>query len=342
LKTVYFIASHVNPGQVLRLASVLEREDPDADVVIHHDCSKTEFPAEELRGMPRVCLMDRHVPARWGDISLVEMTLAGMEWIAARGQFDWLVFLSGQDYPIQSLASIRNELANSPFDAFMTGVAIESGQPCGRQECPLSTALGAAICLDCRERYLYGYHSAPGANLLHKLPSGVTQQLERARKWINRNQSFLNIRTAPPVPGQAGPLGLRPLPPLFTDRFRCYKGSQWFTLNERSLYHILRFNAANPRFMRHYRRTIMPDESFFQTILMNEPSLHINTDPKRFISWLDFHAPSPEILTAADFGRITASGCHFARKFDALVDSDILDMLDRHRNPSAASARPRP
>ena len=46
-----------------------------------------------------------------------------------------------------------------------------------------------------------------------------------------------------------------------------------------------------------------------------------------------FHsgAPSPDVLTSADFGELQASGADFARKFDARVDEEVLDRLDELR-----------
>jgi hypothetical protein len=72
----------------------------------------------------------------------------------------------------------------------------------------------------------------------------------------------------------------------------------------------------------------VPDESFFQTILINSRLAdRIVNDDLRYIDWSEGRA-SPRILTSDDLDSLLASGDLFARKFDARVDERVLDMLD--------------
>ena len=72
---------------------------------------------------------------------------------------------------------------------------------------------------------------------------------------------------------------------------------------------------------------------FFQTVMMNgAPHGPIVNDDKRMIDWIpdgDIKL-RPRTFTAVDAAALIASGDLFARKFDAEVDSKVLDILEAH------------
>ena len=72
---------------------------------------------------------------------------------------------------------------------------------------------------------------------------------------------------------------------------------------------------------------MISDESFFQTILVNNRDLKIRNDHLRYIDWGDYH---PKSLGASDFEAVVNSGKHFGRKFDLVSEPEIFDMLDKH------------
>jgi hypothetical protein len=73
----------------------------------------------------------------------------------------------------------------------------------------------------------------------------------------------------------------------------------------------------------------MPDELFFQTIMLSTPLADsVENEFLHYMDWSDGSA-HPAILRVADLPKLKASGMLFARKFDASVDSEILDLLDR-------------
>jgi hypothetical protein len=77
--------------------------------------------------------------------------------------------------------------------------------------------------------------------------------------------------------------------------------------------------------VRFFEHAYVPDEMFFQTLLLNSPlASTIVNDDLRLIKW-----PGPAILTAADWNDILRSPDLFARKFDENVDASILDSIDR-------------
>jgi hypothetical protein len=80
--------------------------------------------------------------------------------------------------------------------------------------------------------------------------------------------------------------------------------------------------------MHHYRRTVVPTESFPHTVLHAEPGLRLSSDTRRFTLWPS-RSPHPAVLTVADLDHILSSGADFARKFDLTIDPIVMDELDR-------------
>jgi hypothetical protein len=114
-----------------------------------------------------------------------------------------------------------------------------------------------------------------------------------------------------------------------------YIGNQWMILSRK----FCEFVSDNPevnRFKRFYRFTFIPDEGFFQTVLMNTSyQASIVNDDKRTIDWV----PSgniklrPRNFTLKDERYLMHSNGLFARKFDESVDSKILSALENKIQP---------
>jgi len=324
---VYFIASHTNPQQIVRLVETLRAGSSTASIVIHHDYSKSYLDPAAFEGMHNIYIIEEYIPVQWGAFSLTEMTLHSFRWILNHLEFDWLVFISGQDYPIQPLSHIEQFLENTPYDGFMRGVALEDAIPCGPDECPIRKSPGK-LCVDCVSRYYYQYYEFHN----HHLPSRLKKELKRMGRFLYKIRSPVQIRLIPDRVEPRLAIGFRSFATPFTPEFKCYKGSGWFTLNHRGIQYIVQFANAHPRFVQYYRRTLIPDESFFHTIIFNHPGFRIFNDHKRFISWHNHIFPNPQVLGVQDFENLIASDQHFARKFDLNVDATVLDMLDEHIN----------
>jgi len=306
---VYLIVSHSNPAQVLRLARAIERASPTAHIVIHHDASKSRL---DIPADLRVHLVPNPVSAEWGDFSLVEIFLRSTTWIRENLDFQWIVNISGQDYPLQPLAAFESRLASSDQDAFL-----EHFPALG--PAPWSEGTG-------RRRYYFWYTRLPKFARYYLLPEPLKQALARVKKWFNGAQSLVDLRTSPR--GIGTKLGVRRITTPFNERFVCYGGADWFNLNRKSVETIHRFVAEHPRIVSYYRHTFIPSESFVQTVLLNNSNIRAVNDSCRYVNWGDIPVASPGILRTADLDRAIGSGQPFARKFDLNVDSHVLDLLD--------------
>jgi hypothetical protein len=296
----YVVVSYRNPDQVLRLVSAL-REGPGAEVLVRHNQRTSILPraAVEERGAH---VLDDGIDIDWGEFSYVRVLLAALEWSLDRLDPDWIVVLSGQDYPLRPLAEVEAGLAESGKDAFLAAA----------WELPTAERPGAP-----EEqfflRYAYRHFAVP-----HWMPRapGAFRPLIYTREMPQGLGKRLGVRRArlPFGPGR-----------------RCFVSADWLTLSARAARVVTETARRDRALMRHYRRSIVPSESLFATILMNDPGLDVAGDGRRFLSFPKPGAPHPDVLTSADLDRLLDSGMDFARKFDTEVDAEVLDALDERR-----------
>lgn len=163
-----------------------------------------------------------------------------------------------------------------------------------------------------------------GTSFMNHRPLPVDGLFEGGFDRLERRhvRLFGKTRVIPPSAFNAGrwlwkrrmPYGLVP-----------YFGSGYWCLHRACIEYVMEFVRAHPAYVRFFRHAWIPDEMFFQTILLNSPLRDtIVHDDLRFIKW-----PGPAVLTSADWDAIAAAPDLFARKFDETVDGAILDTIDR-------------
>lgn len=131
-----------------------------------------------------------------------------------------------------------------------------------------------------------------------------------------------------------------------------YIGGQWKILS-RGCCEFITKSPLIGKFRDYYENTLIPDESFFQTVLMNtDGGGNIINDDKRAIIWIPEIGPElaskvftesettaliesgeiklrPKTLTIEDLPFLLTSDALFARKFDEKIDGTILDELEK-------------
>ena len=306
MKVAYLIQTHKNPEQIYRLIRTLIQGSPQCRIVVSHDNSQCQLDEALVGSLGNVSVLYNR--AHRGDFSLVQGYLDALRWLI-RGNvaFDWIVNLSGQDYPAQPLPRIEAFLAETKFEGFMHHFDAFSNSP--------SNAWGAR---QGRDRYLYHYRV---------LTRGLTRWEWRLSRLpaqaVNRIQRFIRLNTSADLL-----LGIRASAPPFNSHFVCYGGPYFMTLSRRCAEYIDHFIQQRPDVVDYYKRTFNPDESFLHTVLANSGRFRFCNDSKRFIDWTVDFAGHPRILTVADLPRITGGEFHFARKFDIERDGKVLDLLD--------------
>jgi hypothetical protein len=223
-----------------------------------------------LHGYPNVSIAAGRKVV-WGGYSMVEATLDGVRDALKSGDsWQWLINLSGQDFPLRSQTAIMEFLSASACKGYMLFGEQRRDRP------------------DTVPRIEY-FHLELGNRVL-RLP-------------IKRR-----------FPSDVIP----------------YIGSQWFILSRTVCEFIINSGTLN-RFESLFRHTLIPDESFFQTMVLNSDySTSIVNDNRRLIVWAPISKVKkrPRVLTYDDLPLMSSSTDFFARKFDQTVDSSLLDYLE--------------
>lgn len=119
-----------------------------------------------------------------------------------------------------------------------------------------------------------------------------------------------------------------------------YIGNQWMILS-RSFCEFITYSPELRIFKDFYRNTLIADESFFQTVLMNTTfKSKVIYDDKREIDWVELSDIKlrPRDFLTGDSEMLINSKNLFARKFDENTDSGILSILERSMKSSVISA----
>jgi hypothetical protein len=128
---------------------------------------------------------------------------------------------------------------------------------------------------------------------------------------------------------------LRPFLPDVTP----YIGNQWMIVT-RAFCEFVCHDPSVDRYKAFYENTLIADEGFFQTVMMNCGSKReIVSDDLRMIDWIpdgDIKL-RPRTYQHSDAVDLKGSPNLFARKFDQTVDSEILLVLERHLAKQSAT-----
>lgn len=315
MRVCYLIQSHRDADQIARLVRVLGASSPGALVVVAHDDTGCALVDRDLVCAAECHLLSVRGPLRRGYLSMLAPYLQAVAWLREqRLHYDWLVYLSGQDYPTMPLARSEAALAATDCDGFLRFWPARGGAgPWRRRH-------------QGRNRYFFQYREA----------SSWPAPLLRLARAANGLQSLVHVHLV------YGPrVGLRAWRAPFTADFACYVGWQWTTLKRMCAELVLDRVTHDRQLVNYYERTICPDESLVQTVLVNAGGLRLTNDNLRYSDNLGSRDGRPRILGVADFAHLTSGGFHFARKFDRAVDGCILDRLDAHLSAPPVEHRPR-
>lgn len=301
MRVAYFVQSHRNPRQVERLLGALRRGSPDALLVVGHcpDGEPLNAAVLDRLGVLQFAHRQRCHRGYW---SLLTPYFDAVDLLSSQlVDYQWLVYLSGQDYPIRPLAELEAVLASTGYDGYLTWRPVEARSPDGRRR-------------QGRVRYLYRYFELPG-----------WEAALRFLRPLNRLQNVFNVHLT------YGPrLGIRARYPGGATGQAPFVGSQWTILRRRCAEQLLATARSRSKMVVHFERTVCPDEAFAQTVLINDGNFRLFNDNLRFVDFNGSPDGHPRTLARADCPDLVAGGYYFARKFDLDVDAAALDWLDEH------------
>jgi hypothetical protein len=137
-------------------------------------------------------------------------------------------------------------------------------------------------------------------------------------------------------------VGRRAKPAPFNADFRCYAGSYWHTIRRRCANYLLDFVEEQPALVDYLKRVLVPDECFFQTVLVNHPGFRFVNDNRRYFDMRGARHGHPKVMTDDDMPKFVGGRYFFARKFEWSNGTALLDRLDRYALGNAGGGRVTP
>ena len=107
----FIMLCHKNPEQINKLIDKLSQFS-DADIYIHVDMNHIEI-KNQIKAQSNVILVPekRSFRIEWGSVNIVKATLQLIREVRdSKKQYDYIWLVSGQDYPISSVAEIEKRL----------------------------------------------------------------------------------------------------------------------------------------------------------------------------------------------------------------------------------------
>jgi Core-2/I-Branching enzyme len=295
LKIAYIILAHKYPEQLARLIHQLNTEDVSFFIHIDKKVARKIYHQilTQLQDFPNVYFIKRF-NSGWGSFDAVRATLEGMKSIVKTDTyFDYVIHLSGQDYPIKSNAQINKFLQQNKGKEFLEYFPL----PCSKWK-------GGGL-----RRVDYWHIRWKDEYLC------VPEKREFKFAISSLFYSFFIL--------------LLPKKRKFPEGFALYGGSAFWCLTGECVKYIDDFVKQNPKFVNRFNYTLLADELFYQILILNSPFKDkIINNHLRYIDWGNVNAIHPRILDKNDFEKIRESEKLFARKFDLTIDPDILDMID--------------
>jgi hypothetical protein len=100
LKVAHLILAYKNPEQVYRLAKSLYS--PNTHIFIHIDKKVDQRQFQYIAALPNVNFIRDRYYIVWGGYSITECYISGIKEILAHDKYDYVVLMSGQDYPLKA------------------------------------------------------------------------------------------------------------------------------------------------------------------------------------------------------------------------------------------------
>jgi len=107
-----------------------------------------------------------------------------------------------------------------------------------------------------------------------------------------------------------------------------YGGSTYWSLSADAVNYAVNFFKQEPAYLRGFRFTLIGEEIFLQTLLLNTQEIKVENNYLRFMRW-DEYGTKPEILVESDFESLQQPEIFFARKFDENISGSLIDRINQ-------------
>lgn len=330
MKLAYVILCHRNASQVKRLIDKLRNQDTTFVLHVSRNCD-TGFYEEissQLVGYANLCFCKREDGTHNG-FGIVNGIINALQLLLDKQvDFDYVNLLSGQDYPIKSNQYISHFFEQNNGKEFLEFFPIF---PIDDLDLVKSHPWG-------NDRQLYRidrfHFKIDGA--IRSIPELLTGRLIdkslfktlkiflfessmyfKQKRWLRELQLLFWSRVLPNKRK------------LLSD-VTYYGGKTWWSVTKACAQFIVKEHRANKALRNFFQYTLIPDEMYFQTMLLNSPfSSNCVNSSLRLIKWEAEDGTHPIFLKMNHLPMISQSEALFARKFDMNQNPDVLDAIDR-------------
>ena len=333
MKIAYLILTHKSPDHLEHLIRVLDCKEASFFIHLDEKCgSMFDGVEERLSNKPNVYFLKNRIKVYWGEISIVNATLSLIKQAKSRTDPDYMILLSGDHYPIKSNESILSFLKNKTGFSFMKFWKIPSDSRWMNLRGGLDRIEYYYPSRDDSLRFFIKrmcdyidtkigqigiiiWKISPRTYFIlrkRKAPYLFMKKNERINALIKREESK-NI-------GRPKRKFLKGLVP--------YGGSQWWILSREAITNIFQVLNSRPEILKFFKNTSVPDETFFQTILLNTDQRDKIINDNMLYSVWDKYEMHPIHLKLHDFDRLKKSDSLFARKINVNTDRSLVRSLD--------------
>ncbi len=330
MKLAYIILCHKNAAQVKRLVDRLNVEGTRFVLHVSTTCEPNFWKEinATFANYTQVYFCKREDGTHNG-FGIVEGIINALELLLHKKiDFDYVNLLSGQDYPIKSNQQIQDFFSKNAGKEFLDFFPIE---PLEDVQMLPKHPWGNTRQLYRINRYHFKIdgviRSIPELNTNRLIDKSLfttlkiflreSLQYRDEKRWWREAQLLFWSRVLP---------NRRPLLSGIT----YYGGKTWWSFTKDCTKFIVEEHQRNKSLRDFFRYTLIPDEMYFQTMLLNSSFKEscVN-DSLRFIKWEADDGTHPAFLGSKYHPLLIESKALFARKFDALLNADTLHFIDQ-------------
>lgn len=305
----YLILSHQDLPQVERLVRTILERSPEARILVAHDDRGVPAPVLDH---DRARVWTHGQKTDWGSWELVEVTLEGLRRLRDWVDPDVTLLASGQDYVCGDLESWHRRFVTQGGGWVGSAYPLHYTPSWGRTR-------GSGD--DNWTRYQYRWFDVP--SLTARLPQAARPLARRARDAVFlRVEPLMAYRVIARADRHL--VGVRRVSPLHGRTV--YKGQQMLALDRPLLSFVLAETSGQTKVVRHYKHSVIPDESLIQTLLS------WRTPPRSdmeltFVGW-DETSDGARYLDNEDLPALLRSSAILCRKVSSTIGRELCDALD--------------
>lgn len=310
MKINYIILAHKNPEQLNRL--VLKLSEEWTSFYIHIDLKQAIEPFQKaLHDIPNIYFLknEEREKGTWGDIGIVKATINALKKVVADKREGYCILLSGQDYPLNNNDFILNFFSRKKNIHYITMYPIPNPN---LDQGGLHRINKYKINKSHNRGHFLFLPSIFDKDFYGKTTMGKLNFLRKSKRW---KDIFQVIRKR-----------------KFPKKLKPYSGSQWWALNLKTIKKTLHFIEKYPEYLEYHHYSLLPDEMFFQSIVIHLENLENSKISKSltYVNWERPSGPLPVTFQKEDFKELeeASKSYLFARKFDLETNSEILDKID--------------